>query len=119
MHSKRQSARSKASYLSSYAESMHAFVQMLAAGWNALGMVNRGEFVGVIGFASVDWFVSDVATTYMGGIMSPLPTNILVEDIQCLILEAEVRLCQVSETRLRRCSRAHFWHPTWLLCGSM
>ena len=65
-------------------------LQMLVAGWKALGMVERGEFVGIIGFASMDWLVSDIATTHMGGVMSPLPTNILVEDIKQLILEAEV-----------------------------
>ena len=65
-------------------------MQMLVAGWKALGMVGRGQFVGIMGFASMDWLVSDIATTYTGGIMSPLPTNILVEDIKQLILEAEV-----------------------------
>ena len=53
-------------------------------------MVERGNFVGIMGFASMDWLVSDVATTHTGGVMSPLPTNILVEDIKQLILEAEV-----------------------------
>ena len=72
--------------------SNRAVVQMLVAGWKALGMVGRGQFVGIMGFASMDWLVSDIATTYTGGIMSPLPTNILVEDIKHLILEAEVRL---------------------------
>ena len=65
-------------------------VQGLVAGWAALGMIERGDFVGIIGFASMDWLVSDIATTHMGGVMSPLPTNILVEDIKQLILEAEV-----------------------------
>lgn len=71
---------------------MHTVTQMLAAGWEALGMVNRGEFVGIIGFASMDWLVSDIATTYVGSVMSPLPTNILVEDIKHLIQEAEVNI---------------------------
>ena len=65
-------------------------MQMLVAGWKALGMVERGDFVGIMGFASMDWLVSDIATTHTGGVMSPLPTNILVEDIKHLILEAEV-----------------------------
>ena len=65
-------------------------MQMLVAGWRALGMVGRGQFVGIMGFASMDWLVSDIATTYMGGVMAPLPTNILVEDIKHLVLEAEV-----------------------------
>ena len=68
----------------------HVAVQMLVAGWKALGMVERGDFVGIMGFASMDWLVSDIATTHAGGVMSPLPTNILVEDIKHLILEAEV-----------------------------
>ena len=68
-----------------------AVLQMLVAGWQALGMLSRGEFVGIMGFTSMDWLVSDIATTYVGGIMAPLPTNILVEDIKQLILEAEVR----------------------------
>ena len=69
---------------------MPTVLQMLVAGWKALGMVKRGEFVGIIGFASMDWLVSDIATTYVGSVMSPLPTNILVEDIKHLIQEAEV-----------------------------
>ena len=68
----------------------HVTAQMLVAGWKALGMVERCDFVGIMGFASMDWLVSDIATTHMGGVMSPLPTNILVEDIKHLILEAEV-----------------------------
>lgn len=73
-----------------------AVMQMLVAGWRALGMVGRGQFVGIMGFASMDWLVSDIATTYVGGVMSPLPTNILVEDIKHLILEAEVSSCGVA-----------------------
>ena len=70
---------------------------MLVAGWKSLGMVGRGQFVGIMGFASMDWLVSDIATTYTGGIMSPLPTNILVEDIKQLILEAEVKISPNAE----------------------
>lgn len=42
-------------------------------------MVHRGDFVGISGFASVDWVVSDYATLHAGGVMVPLPTNILAE----------------------------------------
>ena len=77
----------------------HGVVQMLVAGWRALHLVSRGEFVGIMGFASMDWLVSDIATTYVGGVMAPLPTNILVEDIEHLILEAEVRRVPVEHTR--------------------
>lgn len=65
-------------------------MQMLAAGWGALGMVGREDFVGIIGFSSMDWLVSDIAASYVGSVMAPLPTNILLEDIQHLIIEAEV-----------------------------
>ncbi len=42
-------------------------------------MVHLGDFVGISGFASVDWVVSDYATLHAGGVMVPLPTNILAE----------------------------------------
>ena len=70
-------------------------MQMLAAGWGALGMAGRGDFVGIIGFASMDWLVCDIAATYVGSVMAPLPTNILLEDIQHLIIEAEVSIHSV------------------------
>ena len=39
----------------------------------------------------MDWFVSGIAASYVGGVMTPLPTNTLLEDIQHTITEAEVR----------------------------
>ena len=39
-------------------------MQVLAAAWQTGGMVQRGEFVGICGFASVDWAVSDMACLY-------------------------------------------------------
>ena len=101
---------------------LYVAMQMLAAGWKALGMVERGDFVGIIGFASMDWLVSDIATTYTGGVMSPLPTNILVEDIKQLILEAEVgmhslraMLAQQRSASLRAEPGRH-QHPPEPLC---
>jgi long-subunit acyl-CoA synthetase (AMP-forming) len=82
-----------------------AHMQMLAAGWGALGMVGRGDFVGIIGFASMDWLVSDIAATYVGSVMAPLPTNILLEDIQHLIIEAEVSIPSGSCWMLLRTKR--------------
>ena len=88
-------------------------VQMLVAGWRALSMVSRGEFVGIMGFASMDWLVSDIATTYVGGVMSPLPTNILVEDIKHLILEAEVRIIWGAPAGRDMCHGLSLYHLTW------
>jgi long-subunit acyl-CoA synthetase (AMP-forming) len=67
-------------------------MQMLAAGLGGLGMVQRRDFVGILGFASMDGLVSDIATSYLGAVMAPLPTNVLLEDIQHLIIEAEVSI---------------------------
>ncbi|BDA50881.1 Carboxylic acid reductase [Coccomyxa sp. Obi] len=75
-------------------------IQVLAAGWEALGMVHRGDFVGISGFASVDWVVSDYATLHAGGVMVPLPTNILAEDVRVIIMEAEVRCLMLSAQEL-------------------
>jgi fatty acid CoA ligase FadD9 len=63
-------------------------------------MVRRGEFVGISGFSSVDWVVSDIATTYMGGVVVPLPTNILAEDVAAIIDEAEAACLTVSAAEL-------------------
>ena len=38
--------------------------QALAAAWQAAGMVAPEQFVGVCGFSSVDWAVSDMAATF-------------------------------------------------------
>ena len=38
----------------------------------------------------MDWLVFDIGASYVGGVMAPLPTNILLEDFQHLITEAEV-----------------------------
>ena len=70
------------------------------AGWTALGFVAPGDFVGISGFASVDWVVSDLATLHAGGVMVPLPTNILAEDVRAIIDEAEVRCLMVSAEEL-------------------
>lgn len=69
---------------------------MLAAGWAALGLVAEGDFVGISGFASIDWVASDMATLHAGGVMVPLPTNILAEDVLAIMIEAEVRCLMVS-----------------------
>jgi acyl-coenzyme A synthetase/AMP-(fatty) acid ligase len=63
-------------------------------------MVRRGEFVGISGFSSVDWVVSDIATTYMGGVVVPLPTNILAEDVAAIMNEAEVACLMLSSGEL-------------------
>ena len=39
-------------------------LQAVAAAWQTKGVVQRGEFVGICGFASVDWAVSDLACLY-------------------------------------------------------
>ncbi len=56
-------------------------------------MVHRGDFVGISGFASVDWVVSDYATLHAGGVMVPLPTNILAEVSHVIFVHANFSLC--------------------------
>lgn len=75
-------------------------LQALVAGWATAQMVKPGEFVAISGFSSVDWIVSDVATTYMGAVVVPLPTNILAEDVSAIINEAEVACLMLSAREL-------------------
>ncbi len=71
-------------------------VAALASGWAHDGLVRNGEFVGVCGFAGVDWVVADLACLYGGAVGVPLPTSLPAADLLHVIREASLSSIVIS-----------------------
>ncbi len=63
------------------------------------GLLRRGQFVAVCGFASADWVVADMASIYACSPMVPLPLNVPFEDVRFMLdeTEAAVVFCALEE----------------------
>lgn len=69
----------------------------LASAWSHLGIVARGACVGILGFASTDWLIADLACIYAEAVTVPLPGGAPVEALRHIIREAELVCVVVSE----------------------
>ena len=63
------------------------------------GVVRRGQFVAICGFASADWVVADMAGIYACCPVVPLPLNCPFEDVRFMLdeTEAAVVCCALEE----------------------
>jgi fatty acid CoA ligase FadD9 len=76
-------------------------VTRLATALQSGGHLKRGGFVGIAGFASVDWAVADVASLYIGAVVVPIPLNVPPSDMVHILTEAEVSVVCCSEAELK------------------
>ncbi len=65
-------------------------VAALATGWQELGAVRPGEAVGIIGFASSEYVICDLACLYLGAISAPLQAHMASGDLSHIINEAQL-----------------------------
>jgi fatty acid CoA ligase FadD9 len=70
-------------------------IRALATGWTRRGLVRPGDHVGILGFASVDWVVADLACLYLGAVSVPLQASLPRADLQHAARAAELR-CLVA-----------------------
>lgn len=75
-------------------------VERLATGLSEAGLVSRGKFMGIAGFASVDWAVGDIAALYLGAVVVPIPLNVPPSDMQHIMNESETCCLLCSQLEL-------------------
>ena len=85
----------------SYAE-VWAQVRALASVWqhDAAVRVAPGELVCILGFAGAGYAVTDLATTFVGGVSVPLQTNAPLPTLTQIVAEAEPRSLASSSEAL-------------------
>ncbi len=71
----------------------------LASGFKHSGMINPGDFVGLIGFASPDFAIADFASLHRAAISIPLQGNLPKGSLQHIIHEANISslICSLEE----------------------
>ena len=66
-------------------------VVALATAWQKRGMVQPQDKVGIMGFASVDWVIADLACLYRCATSVPLRTGMSDEDLYFIIDQTQLR----------------------------
>ncbi|MGK5546167.1 carboxylic acid reductase [Streptomyces sp. URMC 127] len=81
----------------SYAE-LWQRVRRLAAAWAEAvpGGLRAGDFIGVLGFTSVDYATIDLACMYLGSVSVPLPTGWSAARLAPILTETEPRILAVD-----------------------
>ncbi|MEN9834022.1 MAG: hypothetical protein RL011_215, partial [Pseudomonadota bacterium] len=68
----------------------------LASGWNHSGLVRPGHTVGILGFASPEFVIAELACLYLGAISAPLQAHMPSSDFEFIVNEAEIACLVVS-----------------------
>jgi fatty acid CoA ligase FadD9 len=79
-----------------------ARVLACASGLRRAGLVAEGAFVGVCGFASIDWVVADLACLYLAAVSVPLPTAATAVELRPIAREARLAciVCSLEQLGL-------------------
>ena len=75
-------------------------IQALATGLAGSKLAETGTFVGICGFGSPDWLVTDFACMYLAAVSVPLQTTLTVDDLQHIINETELPTLACSSEQL-------------------
>ncbi len=72
----------------------------LASGWSHSGLVHIGQTVGILGFASPEFVIAELACLYLGAISAPLQAHMPSGDFEYIVNEAEITCLVVSWEQL-------------------
>jgi fatty acid CoA ligase FadD9 len=75
-------------------------IRALATGSTEAGSVTHGDFVGICGFASIDFVVADLACLYAGAISVPLQTAVTATDLAHIVTETKMSCLFCSSDHL-------------------
>ncbi|MBD8506214.1 thioester reductase domain-containing protein [Hoyosella sp. G463] len=75
-------------------------ITSLAAHWSATPALQPGDMVAVIGFASIDYTVIDLAITHLGAVSVPLQADAPVPQLAAILAETEPRILATSINNL-------------------
>ncbi|MBM4251374.1 MAG: AMP-binding protein [Deltaproteobacteria bacterium] len=68
----------------------------LASGWSHSGLVSTEHAVGILGFASPEFVIAELACLYLGAVAVPLQAHMPASDFEYIINEAEISCMVVS-----------------------
>ncbi|WP_438010805.1 thioester reductase domain-containing protein [Sorangium sp. So ce321] len=81
-------------------------VEAFASGLRHGGLADTGDLVGICGFSSPDWVVSDLSCLYLAAVSVPLQTTASSAELSHILGEAELRCVVCSAEQLDKIASA-------------